>query len=356
MRSISDNLLLGAAGAATGPASYTGYALLALSGGTSGNYLAAFPFSSVSGFGSVIYAPSPQAFYNARSASFTKDGLAVVGSSTSGAYVFAFRWTGSSWGTQYSNPASIGSSLVNDLDVSPSNNFVCYPESNTFPVVYSWNSATGFGSRVRDTTNTVGTCYTTVINKAGTRVLFGYSASPNIRAFPVTSNSLGAPLSDPSSPVSSTVRGLAFNSTDSVLFACTEGSPYIHAYAWSNSTGFGSKYSNPSVLPNSLAFDCAFNPVGGSVAVIYAATPYIRAYPWSDSTGFGTAYSNPAAISANPNRVKFSPDGNAIVAVGALDPRIRAYRWSNISGFGTAYSSPTYTNETAFDIDFSPQL
>lgn len=355
MRSISDNLLLGAAGAATGPVSYTGYALLGLSGGSGGNYLAAFPFSSVSGFGSVIYGPSPQAFTNALSASFTKDGLAVVGSSNAGSYVFAFRWTGSAWGTQYSSPTA-GSSLVNSLDVSPSSNFVCYAESNNFPSVCSWNSSTGFGARVRDTTNTVGTSTITAINRAGTRVVFGYSASPYIKAFPVTPSSFGTPLSNPSSALSSRVRGIDFNLTDSALFACTEGSPYIHAYAWSNSTGFGSKYSNPSVLPASLAYDCAFNPVGGSVAVIYAGTPYIRVYPWSDSTGFGTAYSDPAPISANPNRVKFSPDGNAIVAVGALDPRIRAYRWSNITGFGTAYSSPAYTNETVHDIDFSPQL
>jgi hypothetical protein len=353
MRSVSDNLLLAAAGAATGPADYNGYAVLGLQGGAAGLYLAAFPFSSVSGFGAAIYAPSPSAFVNTSSATFTKDGLAVVGTRSNG-IPFAFRWTGSAWGTQYTDPSPTGSS-ASDSDISPNNNFFCYPESNVFPVVFSWNSATGFGSRVRETTNTVGNCNAVRINRVGTVVVFGSSGSPYIRAFPVTPSSIGAPFSNPSVLPLNSVRGLDFNLTDSVLFAgFTSSSPFIHAYAWSNSTGFGSKYSNPSVLPGSSVLDVAFNPVGGSVAVLHGASPYIRAYPWSDATGFGTAYSNPAAIGSNPNGLNFSPDGKALVAVGALAPRVVAYRWSNISGFGTAYSSPTFTEESVFDVAFSP--
>jgi hypothetical protein len=353
MRSVSDNLLLAAAGAATGPADYNGYAVFGLSGGAAGTYLAAFPFSSVSGFGAVIYGPSSTAFANASSVTFTQDRLAVVGTFNSGS-PFAFRWTGSAWGTQYSGPGLIGSSAA-DSDVSPSSNFFCYPESNVFPVVFPWNSATGFGSRIRETSNTVGNCNAVRINRAGTVAVFGSTSAPYIRAFPVTPSSIGTPFSNPSVLPLNSVRGIDFNLTDSVLFAgFTSSSPFIHAYAWSNSTGFGSKYSDPSVLPGSSVFDLTFNPVGGSVAIIYSASPYIRAYPWSDATGFGAAYSNPAAIGSSPNALKFSPDGKALVAGGAIAPLIVTYSWSNISGFGTAYSSPTYNNSTVLDIDFLP--
>jgi hypothetical protein len=355
MRSVSDNLLLAAAGAATGPANYNGYAVFGLSSGAAGNYLAAFPFSSVSGFGSVFYGPTPTAFATANSVTFTTDGLAVIGTLNSGS-PFAFRWTGSAWGTQYTNPSPVGSSS-GDGDVSPLNNFMCYAESQTFPVVFPWNSTTGFGARVRETSNTVGTCNATEINRAGTVAVFGSASSPYIKAFPVTPSSIGTAFSNPSALPLNAVQGLDFNLTDSVLFVgFTSSSPFIHAYAWSNSTGFGSKYSNPSVLPGSSVFDVAFNPVGGSVAVLHGASPYIRAYPWSDATGFGTAYSNPAAVSSNPTNLKFSPDGKAIVALGNVAPFITAYRWSNISGFGTAYTSPTYNNTAAASVDFSPVL
>lgn len=355
MRTVSDNLLLGAAGGATG---YNGYVLLSLDTHVSNNYPVVLPFSTVAGFGAAIY-PSSAPGNSVNGAVFTKDKQAIIGCYDSSPYIFAYPWTGSAWGTRYANIGSVGTSSVLDIDVNPSSTFICYAESKQFPTVYSWNSATGFGSRTRDAVNSVANCQANILNKAGTLAFFAMSGVPYIKVFPVTSSSIGSPLSNPASALPGGTTGLDISPTDSVVAITTGLTPFIHAYAWSNSTGFGTKYSNPATLPSNSADDCAFNPTGTAIAVTYSiggVDKGLKVYPWSDSTGFGTPYSDPSAQAPlSRNRIKFSPDGRALLVVADNSPYVIAYNWSDVSGFGAAYSSPSITAVPVNDVDFLPQ-
>jgi hypothetical protein len=358
MRSVSDTLLLGAAGAAGG-SSYNGYVLLSLNSDASNNYPVVLPYSTDSGFGAALY-PSAAPGNTVNGAVFSPDKLAIFGCYNSSPYIFAYEWTGTAWGTRYTNIANAGTSSVLDITVSPNSDFICYAESKQFPTVYPWNSSTGFGSRIRDTVNSVANSPACILNNAGTIAIFGTSiTSPYIKAFPVSSSAISAPLSNPASALPSASNGLAINSSDSVVAAATGTTPFINAYAWSNSTGFGTKYSNPSTLPPAGADDCAFNPDGTALAVTYSiggADKGLKVYPWSDSTGFGTPYSDPSAQAPlSRNRIKFAPDGKSLIVVASSSPYIIAYEWSDLTGFGAAYSTPSFTAQPVNDVDFYPE-
>jgi hypothetical protein len=74
---------------------------------------------------------------------------------------------------------------------------------------------------------------------------------------------------------------------------------YLHVYPFSTSTGFGTKYTNP--VTNNVASTTSSNSVAstyGDTAIAYDtdASPWVYAYAFSESSGFGTKYSDPPVI------------------------------------------------------------
>ena len=76
--------------------------------------------------------------------------------------------------------------------------------------------------------------------------------------------------------------------------------PFVHAYAWSNSTGFGSKYANPATLPTGAGRGIAFTNDDAVIAIGHSTAPTLSVYPWS--AGFGTKYSDPGTLPTTPSR------------------------------------------------------
>jgi hypothetical protein len=105
-----------------------------------------------------------------------------------------------------------------------------------------------------------------------------------------------------------------------------QNSPRIHAYPWTDASGFGTKYANPSTLPPTVPQGVAFSQSGNDIAVATYGTPFITAYPFLN--GFGTKYSNPATLPANLGQsVAFS---NAEIFVGHdASPFLTAYPWQS---------------------------
>jgi hypothetical protein len=82
-------------------------------------------------------------------------------------------------------------------------------------------------------------------------------------------------------------------------------SPYVHGYAWSNSTGFGTKFSNPASLTGSGSYGLSLDPNNTNIAIGVDADPRLAAYPWSNTTVFGTRYSDPSGTTGLGSGVTF---------------------------------------------------
>ena len=161
------------------------------------------------------------------------------------------------------------------------------------------------------------TAYRTSFNNAGTYVAVGaYNATINsayrlnVRQFNASSSgnpfSTGETINLPNS-VGTAVYDVKWTPDDNALVILTNVSPYIHAYAWSNSTGLGSKFSNPSTAAASPPRNIAFN-TDGDVDFISTTNPVmLEAYEFSSSTGFGSKYTSPTLSGYTNNS-----DGNAV--------------------------------------------
>ena len=130
------------------------------------------------------------------------------------------------------------------------------------------------------------------------------------------------------------------SSSQGVFMFSQGSSPFFNAYQWSSS-GFGTRYSDPSTTLPGGATELSVNASRTVVLVGHAFTPYLAAYAWSNTTGFGTKYANPASVaSGGQNGVAFAPDELSVGAAWPVSPYIYTYRWTNASGFGTRNSNP----------------
>jgi len=254
--------------------------------------IAVFPWS-FNGVGTVIagtlsFSATLPNYYQTRCVAWHPNQDAIVyglrGSTTLG----ATSWSGSSWGTAYSAPASAPTGSVNTTMFSPDGNYVfASSESSPYIIAWNWSSSTGFGSKI----------------------------------------------SDPASLPATDVRSIDVISGQVAI--ANANTPFIEAYPFTSS--WGTKYSDPGQLPAS-SNDISFSS-NGSVAVATSITPYITAYPFS--SGFGTKYSDPVAVSGSiqATGVDFAPDNKNIV-LGGLNgsPYMAMYAWS--AGFGTQYADP----------------
>ena len=223
-------------------------------------------------------------------AAATAETIAVAHDTTP--FITAYPWSGSGFGTKFTNPATL-------------------PASDTYGVAFS---------------------------SAGDAIAVADTASPYVAAYPWSISGFGTKFTNPATLPTGTGRGVAFTPAGNAIAVAHDTSPYVTAYPWSGS-GFGTKFTNPATLPTGTGRGVAFSPAGDAIAVAHTTTPFVTAYPWSGS-GFGTKFTNPATLPASTGTaVAFSPSGDAIAVAHATTPFITAYPWS-ISGFGTKFANP----------------
>jgi hypothetical protein len=201
----------------------------------------------------------------------------------------AIKWTGTAWGTTYSQPLSD-------------------PTDSVLATKFSFDGDYAFASD---------------------------GASPYIFAFPFSSSSgFGTKKANPATLPTAAVYGIDTQEEQVVL--ALGASPYVSAYPFISS--WGTKYADPATLPTGLGQDVSFSGTG-HVAVAHQTSPYVTAYPFSGS-GFGTKYANPTSLPpGNAGGIDFSPDQkNIVVGTGANTPYMQMYSWS--SGWGTKYADP----------------
>lgn len=286
----------------------------------------------------------------------------IFAASDSSPFIHAYAWSSSGFGTKYADPTTLPSLGGSKIDVSPDSSAVVLSTGTSpFMHAYAWSNSTGFGTKFSDPSTpltNVNSSKSIKFSNNGNAIVVGARNSSNntnrFTAYSWSSSGFGAKLNEVNISSDITVEDISFNSDDSVVAVSQPTPPYIHAYTWSNSTGFGTKFSNPSTIlgANHVADSCAFSPNSQHLAVAaslfnssnFTFTPVQIVYNWNNSTGFGSKVNDPSvALSGASNRgVRFSKDGNVILYVTQQSPRLHAYAWSS-SGYGTKFSNPSTT-------------
>ena len=259
-------------------------------------------------------------------------------------YITVVNYASGSITAKYSNPSTtpIGNSCANTAfnnDATTialaSNPITVYPWSNGFGTAYSNPTVTTYGSE--DVTFTPDG---SIILLAGYNVpyLHAYSWS-NATGF-------GTKFANPSTSVGSVPGAVKFNSSGNTLFIPSDSTPFAHAYAFSAS-GFGSKFANPATLPPGEGTQDGYS--GKQISLRHTddviafpsnASPWLNVYAWNN--GFGTKYTAPSDLTGQQARgMAFSSSGNTLVAGLRYTPFVAAYAWTNAGGFGTRKASPS---------------
>ena len=274
---------------------------------------------------------------------FATAGDAIAVTHDGSPYVSAYPWnTGSGFGTKYTNPVTLPTGTGKGVAFSPADNAIAVAHSTTpFVSAYPWNVSTGFGTKYTNpATLPAGGGNAVDFTTAGDAIAVGHDTSPYVSAYPWSVGSgFGTKYTNPATLPTGTCNGVAFTTAGDAIAVAHGASPYVSAYPWSGS-GFGTKYTNPATLPTGTGNGVAFSPSGGAIAVAHDTTPFVTAYPWSGS-GFGTKYTNPATLPAQTgNGVAFNYIGDTIAVAHQDSPYVSAYPWTTGSGFGAKYTNP----------------
>lgn len=275
-------------------------------------YIAVYPWYDVGGFGTKISDPATLPAGTGNQVKFSKTGEDIAIAHTSSPYISAYPWSSAGFGTKYSNPATLQYGTQSTVAFNNASNMLAAGGIATSALknvgVYPWTPGTGFGTR----------------------------------------------FSTPSDAyASSTIETneVVFSPNDSdIIYSSGTSTARIHAFQWSNSTGWGSKYNDPPT-GSGTGEGCDINASGNVVTLTTGSTPYVFAWPWTSGatggSGFGTAYSNPSTLpTGTRNCAKFSPAENAVAYLTSI---WNVYAWDNTTGYGSLYTEPATQVGTAYD-------
>lgn len=111
-------------------------------------FLRTYPWSSSSQFGSNILAPAGRWSDDAEQVQFTAAGNDVVIVGAGSPYVAVWPWTGSGYGTKYSDPSSLPSGFAYGLGIAPDDSAVVVGSTFGDKIqAYPFTSGTGLGTK-----------------------------------------------------------------------------------------------------------------------------------------------------------------------------------------------------------------
>lgn len=271
------------------------------------------------------------------------------------AYRGATYYIGSTPGTFPSTNLGF-TSFYNTGSTSSSQGVFMFTQSSTpFFNAYQW-STSGFGTRYSNPSTTLpGGTNKLAVNTSRTAVLCGHAFSPYIAAYAWSNSSgFGTKYSNPASLASgSTQNGVAFAPDELSVGLAWQASPYIYTWRWTNASGFGTRNSNPGTGALGVGNAITFSQTSGSVLLGQGTTPFLHAWDYT-----GTSYGTRRAASATSNRfwVEFSASGNDVITAGTgTGTYTAAWPWTGTT-FGTRYSNPSYTTNQSSGrgAEFSP--
>jgi hypothetical protein len=318
----------------TGTSSGTSITVGGLTNGTS--YTFTVTATNNLGFTSVSSSPS--------NAIIPTASLIALSNYATSPYITVLGYDSGTITTRYANPSTIPIGGMCSNTAFNNNGSTIALASNPI-TVYPWSN--GFGTAYTNpTVATSGSTDVTFTTDGSILLLAGYS-SPYVHAWAWNnSTGFGTKFANPSTSVGGVPGAVKFNSAGNVLFIPSATTPFAHAYAFSAS-GFGTKFANPATLPPGAGTQDGYS--GKQISLRYSedviafpsnASPWLNVYAWSN--GFGTKYTAPSDLAGQQARgMAFSSNGNTLVCGFRYTPFIAAYTWTNAGGFGTRKANPT---------------
>jgi len=192
------------------------------------------------------------------------------------------------------------------------------------------------GSQVSSASNAV----TPTAPPEGTFVISSFSGAAGLKAWQWTSASgVGSQIGNASSNINDGVGGWDL-STDETQVIAVNGNPTtgagLYGFPFSKTTGFGTAYSNPSPRPPSRTNHPYFTTGSATMAFVQTdGSPYIHLYAFTPGSGFGSKFADPSPNSGQDRGGSLAPNN---LAAMSCNPTYVPYAVS-ASGFGTQYST-----------------
>ena len=224
------------------------------------------------------------------------------------------------FGTKYAYPSQSlftgSNNTVTGVQWSPSGNDIAISHLGApFISVYPWSAASGFGTKYTDPAHPafkVSTAYNVAWHPSGNAIAFSHLGGTDV------------------------------------------DSEFVQVWSWTSGTGFGTRYTPPAGVPGNLhgptGYSVAWSPAGTEIVLGTngsgdgSTVPRIHAWPWTNASGFGTKYANPATPlgNTNPGGIHFTKgpgDPTLIIGLQNISPWVATYAWS-ASGFGAKLADP----------------
>ena len=224
------------------------------------------------------------------------------------------------FGTKYAYPSQSlftgSNNTVTGVQWSPSGNDIAISHLGApFISVYPWSAASGFGTKYTDPAHPafkVNSAYNVVWHPSGNAIAFSHFGGTSV------------------------------------------DSEFVQVWSWTSGTGFGTRYTPPAGVPGNqhgaVGYSVAWSPAGTEIVLGTggfgdgSVVPRIHAWPWTNASGFGTKYANPATPlgNTNPGGIHFTKDlvnPTLIIGLQNISPWVATYAWST-SGFGVKLADP----------------
>jgi len=334
-----------------------------LTSGASGSttpYVSAWPFSSLTGFGTRYAAPASNSGVVVTvsypiSISYSPQGNAVAYANSAVFTPQVWSWSGAvGWGTKYAAPDTSNTSAPNHATFSRTGKTIIMQcgTSGIFPTfAHTFDPVNGLGTGVNVGLSNGTSFYNLRTGPNANYLMTHYSSgsSPYHAVYPYSEDTLTVGTRLTQAYIPSTASYVFDLSEDGTLAVTSQGQ------AWSVDPNgyFGTKYTNlTGTLGNNIAIRISKNT--NYIALALTNTPYISVITWlktPGAVGWGTRLTAPATVGFSASQsVAFTPDEAAVLqntsSISSQTPWIAAWSISP-EGIGTRFAGPNSYNASA---------
>ncbi len=241
-------------------------AYLVMANEAGANRVNVVPFDKSTGFGTVII-PSPAITTSVQGVIWDPDGDAIIYTDTTSPFMHAIAWTGTAFGTAYTNPTDVGISGGSNgaIMISGDGTFVGMGGSGTTRVrVWNWDSASGFGAAFTDPSTSVSpTCFKIEYNSATNHMAIAADSAIYVYPFSSASGWGASRVTAVTTAIGPTIRSCGWDGTGGFLSGSGASTPFNIVWSWDGSTL--TEIGQPSTLATAVAGEIAWSPNNGQV-------------------------------------------------------------------------------------------
>ena len=238
-------------------------------------------------------------------------------------FIEIYQRSGASW-TKLANPATLPTTLVNDIAFSPTGDFLACAHTIT-PFVTIYQRAGSVFTKVTNPLTLPASLSEGIAwSGNGEFLVVTHTAAPRFTIYQ-RSGTTFTKLADPATLPTDASRKASFTFDGRFLALANNASPRIHIYERSGTTF--TKLAAHASLPSASGQSCAFSPNGEFLAVGSSLTPWIAIYQRAGTTF--TKLSDPASLpGSSVPYISWSADSRYMVLGIASSPYFMIYERS----------------------------